>query len=69
MLFRSISSDRLWQYGGGGSEDISQNSHHIHYNELFPAIKINRIFEAIETKYAIDFQGTFLSDKRFTNCF
>jgi hypothetical protein len=64
-----ISSDRLWQYGGGGAQDISQNSHHIHYNELFPAIKINRIFEAIETKYAIDFQGTFLSDKRFTNCF
>jgi hypothetical protein len=64
-----ISSDRLWQYGGGGAQDISQNSHHIHYYELFPAIKINRIFEAIETKYGIDFQGTFLSDKRFTNCF
>ena len=64
-----ISSSRLWVYGGGGAQDISQNSHHIHYNELFPAIKINRIFEAIETKYAIDFQGTFLSDKRFTNCF
>lgn len=64
-----ISSSRIWIYGGGGSEDISQNSHHMHYNELFPAIKVSRIFNAIETKYGIDFQGLFLSDKRFTNCF
>ena len=64
-----ISSDRIWQYGGGGQEDISQNSHHIHYQELFPAIRISKIFEAVETKYGVDFQGTFLSNKRFTNCY
>ena len=63
-----ISSDRLWQYGGGGAQDISQNSHHIHYNELFPALKISKIFEAIETKYGIDFIGTFLTDDRFDKC-
>ena len=64
-----ISSDRVWVYGGGGSQDISQNSHHIHYNELFPAVRIARVFDAIETKYGIDFQGLFLSNKRFTNCY
>lgn len=64
-----ITSDRVWTYGDNTSTDISKNSDHIHYTELFPAIRINRIFEAIETKYGIDFQGLFLSDKRFTNCF
>ena len=63
-----ISSDRIWQYGGGGQQDISQNSHHIHYQELFPALKISKIFEAIEDKYGIDFQGTFLTDDRFDKC-
>ena len=63
-----ISSDRIWQYGGGGQQDISQNSHHIHYYELFPALKISKIFEAIEDKYGIDFQGTFLTDDRFDKC-
>jgi hypothetical protein len=64
-----ISSSRVWQYGGGGQQDISQNSHHIHYEELFPAVRISKVFEAIETKYDIDFQGLFLNDKRFTNCY
>ena len=64
-----ISSNRVWQYGGGGAQDISQNSHHMHYYELFPAVRISKVFEAIETKYDIDFQGLFLNDKRFTNCY
>ena len=64
-----ISSDRVWTYGDNANTDISQNSHHIHYEELFPAVRISKIFEAIETKYGIDFTGTFLTDKRFTNCY
>jgi len=64
-----ISSSRVWQYGGGSSQDISQNSHHIHYYELFPALKINRIFDAIETKYGVTLSGNIRLDKRFDNCF
>lgn len=64
-----ISSSRLWQYGGGGQQDISQNAHHIHYTELFPALRVSKIFQAIENKYSIDFQGIFLNDKRFTNLY
>lgn len=64
-----ISSDRVWTYGDNANTDISQNSHHIHYEELFPAVRISKIFEAIETKYGIDFQGLFLTNKRFTNCY
>ena len=64
-----ISSNRLWQYGGGGAQDISQNSHHMHYYELFPALRIARIFNSIESYYGIDFQGTFLTDDRFENAY
>ena len=67
--FPLISTERSWQYGGGGSNDITIDAGAIAYNDLFPCLKISKIFEAIENKYTIDFQGTFLSDKRFTECF
>ena len=69
VMFPLISSQRVWQYGDGGAQDISQNSHHIHYTELFPAVKISRIFDAIETKYNISFNGTFINDSRFTSAY
>jgi hypothetical protein len=64
-----ISSNRLWSYGDSTNTDITLPSHAIDYTELAPALRINRIIEAIETKYGIDFQGNFLTDKRFTNCY
>ena len=64
-----ISAFRNWNYGGGDSNDITALSGQMFYNELNPALKIKKIFEAIETKYGVDFNGNFLSDKRFTDCF
>ena len=64
-----VSSLRAWENSGGGVNDITQTAHAISYTELFPAIKISRLFQAIESKYGIDFQGLFLTDKRFTECF
>jgi hypothetical protein len=69
ILFPLISSQRVWQYGGGGVNDISQNSHHIHHNELFPALKVARIFDAIQTKYGVSFNGNFLTQSRFTKAY
>lgn len=69
VMFPLISSNRVWQYGGGGAEDISQNSHHIHYGELFPAVRIARIFDAIENKLEINFTGSFLNQSRFTDAY
>jgi hypothetical protein len=63
-----IASTRLWTYYHG-TENITQNAHAIQYDELFPAIKISKLFEAIENDYGITFQGTFLSDPRFTQAF
>jgi len=64
-----IANTRYWTYNDSGTQDITQNAHAIQYDELFPAVKISKIFEAIETDYGVTFQGTFLSDPRFTQCF
>jgi hypothetical protein len=63
-----ISSNRLWTYHHG-SEDITTNSKAIRYDELFPAVKIKQIFGAISNDYGVTFNGTFLTDPRFTQCF
>ena len=67
--FPLVSSDRIWNYGEGGSNDISTSGGAIANTELFPAIKVAKIFEAIETLADVTFNGLFLTDKRFTNLF
>lgn len=69
VIYPLISSERVWQYGTGGNLDISQNSHPIDINELFPAIRVARLFDAIEAKYGVNFQGNFLTDPRFTKLY
>lgn len=68
IAFPLISSDKSWQYGGG-IDDISTSGGSIDYRELFPAVRVKSIFEAIEEKYNVSFLGNFLSDKRFTELF
>ena len=79
-----ISSKRVWTYQGtapttispayysiptNSSHDIHHTAGHIHYNELFPALRVSKIFDAIETKYGVSFNGNFLTDDRFTKLF
>ena len=63
-----IANDRLWAYQSSG-EDVTNTSHAIRFDELFPAVKVSKLFEAIEAQYGLTFQGTFLNDPRFTNVF
>ena len=63
-----IASNRLWTYKSAG-EDITEPANKIQYSELFPAVKVSKLFEAIENDYGVTFQGTFLNDPRFTNVF
>ena len=61
---------RYLTYEDGGVNDISPTgSSEINYTELFPAIRIAAIFGAIQGRYGLTFQGTFLLDKRFQNAF
>jgi len=63
-----IANTRLWTYHHG-SEDVTTTAHAIQYNELFPAVKVSKLFEAIENTYGLTFSGTFLLDPKFTNVF
>jgi hypothetical protein len=78
-----ITSNRIWQYQSTTvnaplpnwltstltNNDIHTNSGAINKNELFPAVRVTRILQAIASKYGISFQGTFLTDERFTKLF
>lgn len=73
LAFPLISSKNVWQYGGGGNVqtnwDITNNSTPIDYKDLFPALKLARIFDAIQNKYGITFNGNFLTQSRFTKAY
>ena len=78
-----ITSNRIWQYQSTSvdaplpnwltatltNNDIHTNSGAINKTELFPAVRVTKILEAIEAKYGITFNGTFLTDDRFTKLF
>jgi len=59
IMFPLISSSRVWTYNDGLSTDIKTAAGAIRYSELFPAIKVARIFEAIESKFNITFNSQF----------
>ena len=78
-----ITSNRIWEYQSQSvdvpppnwltstitNNDIHTTSGAINKNELFPALRVTKILEEIENKYAITFKGTFLTDERFTKLF
>jgi len=61
VMYPLITSKRVWTYNDGLSTDIKTSSGAIRYNELFQALKVNRIFEAIETKFNIQFNSQFFT--------
>ena len=68
VMFPLISSSRVWEYGSGG-ENIATSSHAIDYTELYPAVRVKRIFDAIENKYGVTFNGSFLTNPKFTEAY
>ena len=64
-----ISSKDLWTYGDSGANDISTTGGKINYTDLFPAIKVSKLFDAIEARYGLTFNGNFLNDERFKKLF
>jgi hypothetical protein len=79
-----ISSKRIWHYQSNyvnattpnwlDIQSISDNNIYatsgaVKYNELFPAVRVSTIFDLIQAKYGVTFNGTFLQDDRFTKLF
>jgi hypothetical protein len=73
IKFPLITSKNVWQYGGGGASvinwDISNTASPIYTSDLFPAMKIASIFDAISLNLGLTFEGNFLTDSRFTRAF
>jgi hypothetical protein len=68
VMFPLISSSRVWQYGSGG-ENIATSAHAIDYTELYPAVRVKSIFNAIENRYGVTFNGSFLTNPKFTEAY
>lgn len=68
VKFPLISSSRVWQTTGS-TDNITSTGGGIVTTELFPALRLNKVFDAIGTNYGITFEGSFLTDQRFTNAF
>jgi hypothetical protein len=65
-----ISSNRVWSYGDGTSTDLTMpTTGRLEYDELNPAIKVSKIFQAIQNDFDITLNGMFLTDERFTKLF
>jgi hypothetical protein len=66
VAYPLFAHDRLYDYNTGGSNDITTNAGSIHWNSLFPAVKVSKIMDFIESKYGITFTGAFLDYIQFS---
>jgi hypothetical protein len=70
ISFPLISSERYWQYNNGDTvNDITLNTGAILTTDLFPAVRVKSIFDAIATQYNIVFNSTFFTTLQFTELF
>jgi hypothetical protein len=66
VAYPLFAHDRLYDYNTGGSSDITNNAGSIKWNSLFPAVKLSKILDFIQTKYGITFTGAFLDYIQFS---
>lgn len=67
--FPLISSKRLWGTESVAAENPNTATGAIVYDELFPAVSVERIFNAIENRYGVTFNGLFLEQRKFKRLF
>jgi hypothetical protein len=69
IYYPLITSLRNYIIGNGTSLDITHTTGAIKYFELKPALRLNRIFDAIESHYGVTFKKDFLNRAVFDNLF
>jgi hypothetical protein len=73
VMFPLISSNNVWAYNTNGTTrlnwDINKTATPIYHTDLFPAIRVSKVFDAIASSLGVTFEGDFLSDARFTRAF
>lgn len=69
IKFPLIGSTRRFEYETGSDSDITTDTGAINYQELFPAVRVSKIFDYIESRYGISFEGEFLNYDQFKQLF
>jgi hypothetical protein len=70
ISFPLISSERYWQYNqGAAANDITTTTGAILTTDLFPALRVQKIFDAIASKYDLVFNSDFFNTLQFTELF
>ena len=69
IYYPLITSLRNYEVGTINANDITTTTGRITYSELKPALRINRIIDAIEVKYGVIFDRYFLNRAVFDNLF
>ena len=58
-----------YNYPSNNSNNLGHNDGRIFYTELFPAVRVASIFDLIQSKYGITFNGLFLQSDLFKKAF
>jgi hypothetical protein len=58
-----------YEYPTNNDNNINHNDGRVFYTELFPAVRVASIFDLIESKYQITFNGIFLQSDLFRKAF
>ena len=69
VMYPVIGTARRLMLNSGGADDISTTLGRLHFDELFPALRVSKILEYIQTAYGITFQGAFINSQTFTKLF
>ena len=69
IKFPLIGSTRRFEFGTGTASDVTTTAGAIPYTELFPAIRVSKIFDFIESTYGLTFEGDFLTYVQFKELF
>jgi hypothetical protein len=69
VRFPLISAKRFWNDITGNVDNIFEATKGISYRELFPAVRVSKIFDFIEAKFGITFNSTFFSSTRWTDLY
>jgi hypothetical protein len=69
VRFPLISPKRFWNDITGNVDNIFEATKGISYRELFPAVRVSKIFDFIETQFGITFNSTFFSSTRWTDLY
>ena len=69
VKFPLVGSDRRFEFMTGTAEDITTVPGQIDYRTLFPAVRVSKILQYIQSAYGLIFSGEFLNSQTFTELF